>query len=157
MAVKVEVEEYRPFPNGTSFDVWQERNCDRCKKYVLIDPIIGKSSCPIAEAIAWHACGEPLTKKMAIRMGYLDKNGVVVGNDCTERVIGKARQLSRCEFCGDYGPSRELIEGKCKGCRKIDREIDKEEKALYSLPKPEPKLPMDQQMRQAGMATLPGF
>jgi hypothetical protein len=78
-----------PFSNGSEFDWWQSRNCDRCKKYDF-DPETYTTTCPIAEAIADMAATiAPLTQEMAIRMGYLDKSGKEVGNDCTERVIGR--------------------------------------------------------------------
>lgn len=77
-------EELIPFSNGSEFMDWQERNCCQCKKYVLLDVEAGISTCPIAEAIAENACGDPLSEEMAIRMGYLDKDGNEINDDCTE-------------------------------------------------------------------------
>jgi hypothetical protein len=87
------IEEIRPFSNGTQFMDWQSRNCCRCKKHELIDVEAGISTCEIAEAIADHACGDPLSGDMARRMGYLHPDGETNDHrytwDCTERVIGK--------------------------------------------------------------------
>jgi hypothetical protein len=83
------IEEIIPFANGSEFDHWQERNCNRCKKYDF-DNETYTSTCQIAEAIADMAATiAPLSRDMAIRMGYMDKTGKVVGRDCTELVIGE--------------------------------------------------------------------
>jgi len=47
------IERFALFPNGTSFMMWNDRNCDRCvKRYDENKHVQGRSKCDIENAIA---------------------------------------------------------------------------------------------------------
>lgn len=93
---KVQYPPFRVFPNGTSFMMWNERNCDRCvKRYDESKHRNGRSECDIENAIALasatdgtllHGGYTPLNKADAIarRLGWDGKS--YLENDCHEFV-----------------------------------------------------------------------
>lgn len=87
---------YAVFPNGTSFMVWTERNCDRCLKgYDETKHANGRSECDIENAIALasvtdgtllHDGDTPLNKADAIAKRLNWDGKTYLTNDCPEFV-----------------------------------------------------------------------
>jgi hypothetical protein len=48
---RVEYFRLQPFANGSEYDWWSERNCERCARY---------AGCPLRDAIEWAACTDGL-------------------------------------------------------------------------------------------------
>jgi len=75
--------DYRPFPNGTAFMVWTERNCDRCWK-AKVSELTQRSRCPIENAIARGAISDgTIPQRIAKRLGWDGKT--YLETDCQER------------------------------------------------------------------------
>ncbi len=53
-----ELPDFDLFPNGTSFMIWQSRNCDRCWKCPKADHSGHNHKCAIENAIALAACSD---------------------------------------------------------------------------------------------------
>jgi hypothetical protein len=84
---------FAPFPNGTSFMLWNERNCDRCWKS-KVNESTGKSRCAIEYAIAVGSVSDGTfladgtrtianAKRLSDRLGWDGKS--YLENDCPER------------------------------------------------------------------------
>ena len=85
------------FPNGTSFMMWNDRNCDQCvKRYDESKHTNGRSECDIENAIALsaatdgtllHGGSTPMNKADAIarRLNWDGKS--YLKHDCPERVV----------------------------------------------------------------------
>ena len=90
------IPDFALFPNGTSFMMWMDRNCDRCiKGYDEKKHHDGRSECDIENAIALasgsngtllHGGYTPLNKADAIakRLNWDGRN--YLEHDCPERV-----------------------------------------------------------------------
>ena len=84
------------FPNGTSFTIWSERNCDRCVKgYDEKKHSNGKSECDIENAIALasgtdgtllHGGHTPMNKADAIAKRLNWDGQTYLEHDCPEFV-----------------------------------------------------------------------
>lgn len=85
------------FPNGTSFMMWNERNCDVCvKRYDASKHLSGFSDCDIENAIAiasatdgrlTHGGYTPINKADAIAKRLNWDGRTYLEHDCPERVI----------------------------------------------------------------------
>lgn len=65
------------FSNGTEFDVWSERNCERCSK--MYDPETLESLCDLEVAIFEAGAGDgTVSKEIADRLGWKPND---VGHD----------------------------------------------------------------------------
>lgn len=84
------------FPNGTSFMIWSERNCDRCVKgYDENKHSNGESDCDIENAIAkasvfdgtlLHSSSTPMNKADAIAKRLKWDGRSYLQHDCPEFV-----------------------------------------------------------------------
>lgn len=83
------------FPNGTSFMMWLERNCDRCVKGPKPEHVGRNAECPIEDAIALssvtdgtltHSGHTPLNKanEIARRLNWNGES--YLESDCPEFV-----------------------------------------------------------------------
>lgn len=88
-----------PFSNGTAYEIFMSHNCFKCKKYDLNEKTY-RTTCRIIEAIEdSKADAPPLSKYMAIRMGYLNPDGTTIEAgmtpNCTEFVRGEPEKKQR--------------------------------------------------------------
>jgi hypothetical protein len=88
-----------PFTNGTAYEIFMSHNCFKCKKYDFNEKTY-RTTCRIIEAIENSKAGAPpLSKYMATRMGYLDKQGKEIEAgmtpNCTEFVQGEPGKKQR--------------------------------------------------------------
>jgi hypothetical protein len=84
------------FPNGTSFMVWSDHNCDRCVNgYDETKHAQGRSECDIENAIALSAATDgtllhggwtPMNKADAIAKRLKWDGRTYLEHDCPERV-----------------------------------------------------------------------
>ncbi len=81
------------FPNGTSYMIWNDRNCDRCVK--RFDERKGKSECDIETAIAFASATDgtllhdgmtPINKANAIARRLNWDGQSYLAHDCPEFV-----------------------------------------------------------------------
>lgn len=62
---------YRPFPNGTSYMDWIERNCGTCERYVPDSQVDSGDGCVIEESLAFACIDDgTISADIAERMGY---------------------------------------------------------------------------------------
>jgi len=95
---KIECPQFRLFPNGTSFMMWVDSNCDRCLKgYNETKHSKGRSNCDIENAIALSAATDgsllhdgytPMNKADAIAKRLNWDGKTYLEHDCPEFVPG---------------------------------------------------------------------
>jgi hypothetical protein len=84
-----------PFPNGTSFMMWMERNCERCWKSKVSDAT-GKSRCAIENAISiWIVGYGTVNPRIAKRLNWDGKS--YLETDCAEREEKRPKQKKRIQ------------------------------------------------------------
>ena len=86
-------DEYRPFSNGTQYEMWLARNCEVCRKYKP-EADTCPPACEIEFALSMSGIGNRLDGAMGLRAGFLQPgpNGTLVQDsiyteamDCPER------------------------------------------------------------------------
>lgn len=80
------IEPFDLFSNGTEYDRWMARNCERCTKSGDVSEA-GSSPCELFEAIANNACGDAIPEPLAVRLGYCE-------GPCPELVAGKPIEVT---------------------------------------------------------------
>ena len=77
------------FCNGTEWELFMEKNCLRCRKFVdYTEATPEKPVCPIEEAIASAAWGQSEFPSRYIKQEYAE-NGTPNVPHCTERKIDR--------------------------------------------------------------------
>ncbi len=94
MSTKINFPRFALFPNGTSFMMWTDRNCDRCiKRYDDTKHAQGRSECDIENAIGLASCTDgtllhggatPPNKADAIARRLTWDGQSYLENDCPE-------------------------------------------------------------------------
>ncbi len=84
-----------PFANGSQYDAWTLRNCERCTKARQTDT--GPSPCEIEQALAVAYCLDgTVTPEIAKRMALPDyKHRGTYTWDCPERDL-RVREFPQC-------------------------------------------------------------